>query len=296
MPDDSDNLKMATCTRVCGQSPAHRLVQRHEYTSRDAEITTLREQLVKSNLERFEERVLCSAFGRKLPYRLFVPAMALLDRNESQWPLVLLLHGGGGRGTDNRIQIEGVNAAIGAGIWTLPEHQEANPCFVLVPQCPPEPEEWTDLANWDGCSPPPLHPEPAKPLAMVMELLDEILKTQPVDANRLFLMGPSMGGFATWDWLVREPWRFAAAVPVCGGLAGAQAQRLIHIPVWIFHGDADDLVPASLSRKAYEELTAAGGQPYFTEYEEGGHAIAVYAWTEPGLAPWLFAQAKRPHQ
>ncbi len=127
---------------------------------------------------------------------------------------------------------------------------------------------------------------------MVIELLDDIVKTQPVDLSRIYVVGPSMGGYGTWDLLTRQPERFAAAIPSCGGLAAGQAKRIAAVPVWIFHGNADEAVPVRYSRDAFAELTASGGTPRYTEYDEGPHHISVYAWTEPGMMEWLFAQKR----
>ena len=264
------------------------VVPQSEYTARDGEIQALRAALTASNPRLFAARVHRTAVGDELPYRLFTPAAAPSAAG-AKFPLLLLLHGAGGRGTDNLLQIQGMNACIGAGIWTLPEHQAAHPCYVLAPQCPPEPAAWTELGDWKLESR-PHHPQPTPPLAQVMELLDQILTTQPVDLGRVYVLGPSMGGFGAWDLLVRQPGRFAAAVPVCGGLADGQAPKIAHVPVWIFHGAADDVVPVSLSRDDFAALTAAGAHPRYTEYQDGPHGIATYAWTEPGLIEWLFAQ------
>ena len=102
-----------------------------------------------------------------------------------------------------------------------------------------------------------------------------------------------MGGYGTWDLVIRKPDWFAAAAPVCGGGYETQAEKIAKVPVWIFHGAADEVVSVSDSHSAFEQLRAAGGSPRYTEYEGGGHGIGAYAWTEPGLAEWLFAQRRR---
>jgi predicted peptidase len=267
---------------------AHFTVPANIYKARDAAIAAMGAALSASNPDAFEPFLYKDGEGRKLWYRLFKPDM----EDGRKYPLLLVLHGAGGRGTDNLVQITGRGAAVSVGIWTLPEAQKASPCFVLAPQCPPEPDAWIKNGDWGGASH-PLHPELAHALAMVMDVLVLVAKENPVDEDRLYVMGASMGGYGTWDLLARYPDRFAAAIPVCGALADDQAARIAHVPVWIFHGSADDSVSVSDSRSAYAQLRAAGGSPRYTEYEGGDHHIAGYAWTEPGLMEWLFSQRRR---
>ena len=266
--------------------PERKLVPRAEYTSRDADIEVLRKKLITSNPERFEAHEHRSAAGKVLPYRLFKPARPSTD---AKLPLVLVLHGSSGRGSDNLAHIIGGNSCLSTGIWTLPENQAMRPCFVLAPQCPPDPADWTETSGWTVKSR-PYRQNPTPPQAMVIELLDEIVKTQPVDVSRIYVVGPSMGGYGTWDLLGRQPERFAAAIPSCGALADGQAKRIAAVPIWIFHGNADEAVPVQYSRSAFAELTASGGSPRYTEYDGGPHHISVYAWTEPTMMDWLFTQ------
>ena len=56
-------------------------------------------------------------------------------------------------------------------------------------------------------------------LRMAFEALDIYVanKKNQVDPNRIYVMGLSMVGYATWDAIQRRPDFFAAAVPICGG-------------------------------------------------------------------------------
>lgn len=269
--------------------PAPKVIAREEYTARNAEIEALRTKLIASNPQRFEALEHRSASGKVMPYRLFKPALATPN---AKLPLVLVLHGGSGSGIDNLAHITGRNSCVSTGVWTLPENQTARPCFVLAPQCPPFPADWTETADWTVKSR-PYRENTAQPLAMVIELLDNIAKTQPVDLSRIYVVGSSMGGYGAWDFLTRRPDQFAAAIPSCGALADGQAKRIAAVPIWIFHGNADELVSVEYSRSAFAELTASGGSPRYTEYDGGPHHISVYAWTEPGMMEWLFAQVRK---
>ncbi len=261
------------------------LEPRERWITRNQEIDSLRTRLQKSNPETFKPGTYLDAGGGSINYRLFEPQAEPGQR----YPLVLVLHGAGSRGADNLAQITGKHVSITAGIWTLPENQKVNPCFVLVPQCPPEPAAWIKAVDWDPGHQ-PFHEKPAPALLMAVHLLEALIEELPVDKTRLYVLGASMGGYGTWDLLTRYPHRFAAAVPVCGALADGQAARLAHIPAWIFHGTADDVVPVACSQRAFDQLRRAGGKPRYTEFDGGDHGIALYAWTEPGLIQWMFAQ------
>ena len=265
-------------------------VPRADYTARDGEIQKLRDRLISANQQTFQPYTFLDPSGLSLPYRLFQPAE---PKPGQRYPLLLVLHGAGSRGTDNLAHITGKHASITTGYWTLPEHQATHPCFVLAPQCPPEPQAWIKNPDWvEGRH--PFHETPAPALLATVHLLDRLLEEYPIDPARVYVLGASMGGYGTWDLLTRYPQKFAAAVPVCSGLADGQAPKIAHLPVWVFHGTLDDVEPISGSRSAVAQLQRAGGHPRYTEYQGGDHGISLHAWTEPGLLEWLFSQKLSP--
>ncbi|TLD69414.1 hypothetical protein FEM03_17360 [Phragmitibacter flavus] len=279
-------LLVSLSTQAQSVEPQVQIVPPSDYQSRDAEVEALHQRLEKENPRRFQARTFEHA-GREVRYRWFTPKSA-----DGRLPLIITLHGSSGKGSDNLTQLTGGNATLSAGVWASPESQAKHPCFVLAPQCPPG-EMWTHTASWTSPDH-PLAPQPAPALADVMALLDELLKTHPIDPTRIYLAGASMGGYGTWDWIVREPQRFAAAIPVCGGMPEGQAAQLKRLPLWIFHGENDNIVPVAESRRAFAEITAAGGHPRYTEFAKGAHRISVYVWSDPKIAEWLFAQKRKP--
>jgi predicted peptidase len=52
----------------------------------------------------------------------------------------------------------------------------------------------------------------------------------------------SMGGYGTWEALMRQPQRWAAAVPICGGGDPARVEAYKDIPIWVWHGANDTTV------------------------------------------------------
>jgi predicted peptidase len=222
----------------------------------------------------------------RVPYRLLEPSNFSSD---AKYPLVVLFHGSGERGNDNEKQL-----ANGVRRFAKPESRSEYPCFVLVPQCP------THLNNqstmWTG-SREEMHrlklaPEPAVPLQTALELLWMIQEKNPIDLDRVYITGISMGGFAAWEALIRHPQNFAAGVPVCGGGDVSFADRIKHIPVWAFHGAEDPVVPVICSQSMIEMLKQAGGTPRYTEYPGVGHNSWDRAFDEPELLSWLFSQKK----
>jgi predicted peptidase len=224
----------------------------------------------------YEPRVYENDRGERLPYQLFVPAG--YDRRK-KYPLVLWLHGAGGRGSDNRKQLAEGNSQ-GASVWTVPGNQARFPSFVVAPQCPSH-AMWTSIDS---------EVEPTGQLRLVVELLGQLQRDYAIDAGRLYVAGQSMGGFGAWALITEHPGMFAAAVPLCGGGNEARAARAARVPVWAFHGELDRSVRPERSRKMVAALKRAGGAPRYTEYEGDDHAIWDKVFSDPELLPWVFAQ------
>jgi predicted peptidase len=127
----------------------------------------------------------------------------------------------------------------------------------------------------------------------VIDILEAVIREFPVDRARLYLTGISMGGFGCWDLGTRLAERWAAVAPICGGGDEMYADRLANVPVWAWHGSADDVVPVARSRVMIEAISAAGGDPKYTELAGAGHDVWTRAYTDPsGVVPWMFAQRK----
>lgn len=220
--------------------------------------------------------------GRVLPYRLHQPAV--LEKGKT-YPLVLFFHGAGERGSDNRGQFERLRCL---NFW------EKYPCFVLAPQCPKRNAEgdqkWVETSF--GAPSHTMKENPAWQMKMAMEVLDKTINDNPIDSRRIYVTGLSMGGFATWEILQREAEKFAAAAPVCGGGDPAFAPKLAKLPLWVFHGEVDDVVLPIRSRDMIAAIKAAGGCPIYTEYSGAGHDVWGITYSNPAVWDWLFAQRK----
>ena len=217
----------------------------------------------------------------KIPWRLFVPATA---SNSQRLPMVVFLHGAGMRGEDN------IGPMSLAWPFASPEGQAKHPCFVFAPQVRLG-RRWVNQAFTKGA-----YSSDAIPItdemSAVLRHVEKLLTERPIDARRVYVVGQSMGGYGTWDALVRKPDLWAAAVPICGGGDPSKADLIKAIPVWAWHGDSDTNVPVSGSRDMIAALTKAGATPLYTEIPKGGHGVWNIALADPKMFEWLFAQKR----
>lgn len=209
-----------------------------------------------------------------MAYRLFVPPSYDAAK---KYPIVLWLHGAAGRGSDNFSQISGGNSA-GSHFWTTAENQAKYRAFVLAPQ--------VDAAK--GWARPHTNTPPVA-IRLALEILDKIAKLYSIDRTREYLVGQSMGGEGVWAALSIAPRRFAAAIALCGYGDAYMIPRVAKVPVWIFQGEEDPLVPVTRAREWVAELRKAGGTPNYSEYPSIGHNVWDVVFSEPGLAEWLFS-------
>ncbi len=182
------------------------------------------------------------------------------------WPLIVFLHGAGERGDDlEMVKKHGPPKLIAQG--------RDLGAIVASPQVPKG-------SIWDP--------------HLVKALTDELAATLRVDKRRIYLTGLSMGGFGTWETAILYPDTYAAIVPICGG-AGVRwvmAERIKHLPVWIFHGAKDTAVEPMHSEKMHQALKKAGGDVRFTLYPDAAHDSWTAAYDDPELWTWLLAQRR----
>ena len=134
-------------------------------------------------------------------------------------PLIIFLHGAGERGNN-------LDLLKKHGIPKIVEQNPDFPFITLSPQCPKD-SWWTSE------------------LRLLNGLVDKITKSYQVDMSRIYLTGLSMGGFGAWSLASMNPDLFAAIVPICGGGEPDRAARALkNMPVWVFHGAKDTVVPA----------------------------------------------------
>lgn len=209
--------------------------------------------------------------GNKLPYRLFMPAN--YDPSK-KYPVLLVLHGAGEMGKNNTLQLHNVKKIFECNGDIISQG------FVLCPQT----DVWWDLggSNLTG------------KLGSVLHLLEEVQNTYSCDANRIYVTGLSMGGYATWDLLAEHGQIFAAGMPVCGGSSRiGQAAAMKDIPIRIYHSQDDDTVPFYHSEMMYDAVVEAGNKNVeFIILNGYVHNAWDYAYADRDGFSWLYAQNK----
>lgn len=238
----------------------------------------------EATIEDHEAREFTSSTGDKIPYRLFIPR----DYDSgTQYPLVLFHHGGGGSGNDNLRNLEGPLPFE----WAGPERQAKNSCFIVSPQMPENEPRGNGLTRQESMK---VH------IRTIHEILDHLEEEFSIDTRREYVTGLSMGGTCTWLALTERPNRFAAAAPVCSGYkfigldSAEMGRKFAQLPLWIFHGDADETVSVDYSREMVKALKDAGGLPKYTEYPGIGHDSWDLAYREDEFIKWLFTQTLKP--
>jgi pimeloyl-ACP methyl ester carboxylesterase len=103
----------------------------------------------------------------------------------------------------------------------------------------------------------------------------------------------SAGDVSAWQRRAGSPKFFAAAVICCGSSSTEDGTEAPDTPLWNLHGDADQTVPASVSRNRIAAGRKAGGRPLYTEYPGVDHNSWQWAYTEPETVKWLFAQRRK---
>ncbi len=196
----------------------------------------------------------------QINYLLYLPE-GYEQNDEKNWPLILFLHGAGERGNDlDLVKKHGPPKIV---------EQKDLPFIIVSPQCPAE-KRWS-----------------VRDLDL---LLEKIIKDHRVEKNRIYLTGLSMGGYGTWEYATEKPERFAAIAPICGGGSPWQVYRLASMPVWVFHGAKDPVVPIEKSEEMVKALKKVNENVKFTVYPEATHDSWTETYDNPELYEWFLKQ------
>ena len=134
--------------------------------------------------------------------------------------------------------------------------------------------------------------KPGEMTVLLMAAIDATVAKNPeIDRNRIYLVGSSMGGFGTWELLMRRPTFFAAGIILCGSGDETKAALIKDIPIWNFHGALDANVKPEASRTMKAAMEKIGGKAKFTEYPDRAHALGTPN-LEPETLTWLFSQRR----
>lgn len=150
-------------------------------------------------------------------------------------PLVIALHGGGPGGVDATV-------VEGSGEQAMPFYQDLAEQWGFLVVAPT-----ALVAPWQK-------PQNAQ---YVESLLVEMKALYNLDLTRIYVTGHSMGGFGSWFFGAKHPDWFAACAPCAGG-GGPREVATNDIPVFIYHGADDPVVPPKWDRDAARQLRGDG--------------------------------------
>lgn len=225
---------------------------------------------------------------------LYVPPGYETSRD---WPLVVYLHGGGGRGTNSGKPAR-TRLRKGPIMGAVRQNNERFKALVLMPQCP-EGKIWAPVPPDPIQSAWRLRRHGREPVpdaeAHVTEAIDATVKQYPVDEDRITLTGHSMGGEGTMRYAALHPNRFAAIAPSAGAavIVPEDAPKLAGMGVWIFQGENDGVSSAALARRMVDAIRTAGGEVRYTEFKDANHGIAKRVYRDTELIDWLLKQKRQ---
>jgi predicted peptidase len=218
-------------------------------------------------------------------YRHFKPT-----EGSAKLPLFLFLHGVGECGTDNESQLWYPFFNDETSIFSQ-SSREKFPCHIIAPQAQDE-NRWVDMRDW-GQSDLMLAKESTKSLNAVGELTRHFIENAEIDATRVYITGLSMGAFGVYELLIRNPDLFAAAVAICGGTDLKAVAAIRNVPLRVYHGNRDKVVPVDRSRSISDVLSPLNVDFEYVELDQVGHNAWEYAFRDETLLPWLFNQHRR---
>ncbi len=240
-----------------------------------------------TDLDQFSKETFRASSGETLKYRKLVP---VVKENGVKYPLVIILHGAGERGSDNESQLK-----YGGELFAKKSNREAYPAYVLFPQCPSnyfwpfnsQPASYTATTF-------PVNYTVSSAIQQVKELIDSYLAIDDVDKDRVYISGLSMGGMGTFDITCRFPEIFAAALPICGGINVERLNNNVKDIYWrIFHGGADGVVSVENSRTANVKLKTTGADVEYIEFPGVGHDAWNNAFGREDYLSWMFSKTKK---
>jgi predicted peptidase len=214
--------------------------------------------------------------GQTFYYRLYEPSPTEPGK---LYPILVWTSGYGEMGDNNFAQLRHLNH-----IFQDPDSKERYPFYCLVMQVPKNVGEWVN-GKQDGVD----------MADVLMDLLDQTMNQFPVDPERVYLSGVSIGGKVCFELAMRYPDRFAALAPLASGgcdLDRKRLARIIHIPIWMFHSTNDPLSPIGPAQQTANLLTELGGIVFLTEVASDYHDCWTSAFLDHELMGWLLAQRR----
>ncbi len=199
------------------------------------------------------------------------------NTNSNNYPVVISLHGIKERGTTSTDVTTIKNSTwtvANVGIPHYIKNGQKYPFIVIAPQLK------TSYGTW--------------PPDYIISVINYVKTTLRIDSRRIYLTGLSLGGYGVWKTAGAYPNVFAAIAPVCSGgndLTHACAIAASNVPVWAFHGDADQVVSYTVDTKMVNAINNCSPKPNplakMTIYPGLTHIIWDKVYKESGVLNWM---------
>jgi predicted esterase len=188
-----------------------------------------------------------------------------------KWPLVIYLHGGSDRGTD-------LKKLYSSGIPDQVYRGREFPFVMVAPQCSEHLRWSTD--DW------------------FENFYKDVTARYRIDADRVYLTGPSLGGSGTWYLAARYPEKFAAIAPMSGFTShldyiDKNTDKLLDMPVWPFHGQLDIVVPFEETERLVRRLEGRNRNLRFSAEPDLGHEIHWQTYPGREICEWFLQYDRR---
>ncbi len=186
------------------------------------------------------------------------------DSVEKQWPVLIFLHGSRENSTLEKVKNDFLPVTLSKD-KTLP--------LILISPVNAYNKWSVDILN---------------------KMLDDVIDKYNVNLTKIFLSGHSMGGWATWEWALESPERFAAIAPISGSFFRELQNpwKLRHLPIWVFHGEKDQNIDVSNNIKTISLVKKYNNNAKITIYPDAGHDIWDWPFKYNNVIRWMLNQSK----
>jgi predicted peptidase len=203
-----------------------------------------------------------------LGYILYLPSG--VDGDKNQFPLLVYLHGSGER-DDTQDSMQALETCARGVVPRMISNHTWKPEFPMIVVSPHSGAgNWTDNGN----------------LLKLRKLIQQLTEQHPVNPERIYMTGYSMGGYGTFSYLAEfgDTAGIAAAVPIAGG-GWAPMGKKIKTPVWSFHGAADDVVSLEGDLELIDSINAASPPvpAMITVFDGVGHNAVNLVYNGSGM-------------
>lgn len=212
--------------------------------------------------------------GRLYPYRIFFPSSYKHAPEESgepieKFPLVIALHSAN---EDETAYFQWRHNAD--RIQTIAEERG----YVIA--CPAAPDQnWhvksgSDIGAKEGVT------------YIISKTMDEIIRQRHIDVTKIYLMGASSGGIATYAAVADSPHTFAAVGGICAAFPEKHISRLKYTPILMLCAQKDKQNSIETMHRLRDDLDEAGGVVKMVEMS-GGHGVYRSIETYQILFDWF---------